>query len=60
MKNNSAVMATPGYRHFIAELKTRVAAARISAARHVNRDLVLLYWDIGQGYRGKTESPRLG
>jgi predicted nuclease of restriction endonuclease-like (RecB) superfamily len=35
------------YRRFIGELKTRVEAARLSAARAVNRELVALYWDIG-------------
>ncbi len=36
------------YRLFVAELKERVLAARTSAARAVNRDLVLLYWDLGR------------
>jgi hypothetical protein len=41
--------ASPEYRQFIAELKARVLSARISAARAVNRDVILLYWDIGRG-----------
>lgn len=44
-----ALLAAPDYREFIAGLKHRVAAAQLSAARAVNRDLILLYWDIGQG-----------
>lgn len=36
------------YRLFVAELKERVLAARISSARAVNRELVLLYWDLGR------------
>lgn len=36
------------YRLFVAELWERVLAARASAARAVNRDLVLLYWDLGR------------
>lgn len=50
MKNiiDSAVPVSPEYRRFIEDLKTRVVAARISAARAVNRDLILLYWDIGR------------
>ena len=39
----------PAYRQFIEDLKTRVVSARISAARAVNRELILLYWDIGRG-----------
>jgi predicted nuclease of restriction endonuclease-like (RecB) superfamily len=46
---NTAILTTPEYRQFIEDLKTRVTAARISAARAVNRDLILLYWDIGRG-----------
>ncbi len=55
MKNDPAVMANPEYRKFIQELKARVTAARISAARHVNRDLILLYWDIGRGIVEKQQ-----
>jgi predicted nuclease of restriction endonuclease-like (RecB) superfamily len=44
----TTVLTTPEYRQFIEELKARVTAARISAARHVNRDLILLYWDVGR------------
>jgi len=40
---------TPEYRRFIEELKARVASARVAAARAINRDLILLYWDIGKG-----------
>ena len=37
------------YTAFVTNLKTRIQTARISAARAVNRDLILLYWDIGRG-----------
>ena len=43
------VIISPEYRRFIEDLKTRVASACISAARAVNRDLILLCWDIGRG-----------
>ena len=42
------MLITPEYRRFIEDLKARVTAARISVARAVNRDLILLYWDIGR------------
>jgi hypothetical protein len=45
---DTAMLTSPEYRQFIEDLKARVTAARISAARAVNRDLVLLYWDIGR------------
>jgi len=37
------------YRQFIEELKARVISARISAARAITHEAVLLYWDIGCG-----------
>jgi hypothetical protein len=51
MKNatESSVLATPEYRRFIEDLKARVLSARLSAARAANRDVILLYWDIGRG-----------
>ena len=51
MKNTTdpSVLISPEYRQFIEDLKTRVISSRISAARAVNRDLILLYWDIGRG-----------
>jgi hypothetical protein len=44
-------LALPDYPAFLAALKERILLARTSAARAVNRDLVLLYWDIGRGSR---------
>jgi predicted nuclease of restriction endonuclease-like (RecB) superfamily len=54
-KDDSTVMLSPEYRQFIEELKTRVVTSRISAARAVNRDLILLYWDIGRGIVERQE-----
>lgn len=41
------------YPAFVAEMKARIASARLSAARAVNRELVDLYWDIGAAIRAK-------
>jgi predicted nuclease of restriction endonuclease-like (RecB) superfamily len=60
MKSDPAVMANPEYRKFIEELKARVSAARISAARHVNRDMILLYWDIGRAIDEKQKTQNWG
>ena len=51
MKKNlgSALLVTPEYRQFIEELKSRVVSARISAARAITHEAILLYWDIGRG-----------
>ena len=43
------------YAEFVTELKARIQSARIFAARAVNRDLILLYWDIGRGIVEKQE-----
>src|SRR5437870_5778881 len=48
------------YTAFLAELKQRVTAARVHAARAVNYDLVLLYWDIGRGIVEKQKNEAWG
>lgn len=45
---NDFFVTNPGYREFLAELTSRVQSARATAGRAVNRELVALYWDIGQ------------
>ena len=54
--NDQNVMISPDYRQFIEQLKARVLSARLSAARAVNCDLILLYWDIGQGIVEKQQA----
>jgi predicted nuclease of restriction endonuclease-like (RecB) superfamily len=53
---DTAMLTTPEYRKFIEDLKARVTGARISAARAVNRDLILLYWDIGNRIVDKQQT----
>ena len=43
------------YVEFVAELKQRIVSARLHAARAMNRDLILLYWDIGRGILERQE-----
>jgi predicted nuclease of restriction endonuclease-like (RecB) superfamily len=45
MKRTNALGAA--YASFLSDLKTRIGAAHLNAARAVNRELVGLYWDIG-------------
>ena len=40
--------APSGYADWLAELKTRIHTAQQRAALAVNRELVLLYWQIGR------------
>jgi hypothetical protein len=48
------------YREFVADLKRRVAEARATAARVVNRELILLYWDIGAAIVEKQRISKWG
>ncbi len=43
------------YSAFVGELKARIQSARISAARAVNQNLILLYWNIGRGIVERQE-----
>lgn len=52
---DTTVTISPEYRRFIEELKARVIGARISAARAVMHDSILLYWDIGRGIVEKQQ-----
>jgi predicted nuclease of restriction endonuclease-like (RecB) superfamily len=44
----SLIQAPAGYENWLVELKTRIHNAQQRAALAVNRELVLLYWQIGQ------------
>ncbi len=44
------------YAAWLGGLKSRIRSARLSAARSVNRELILLYWDIGRGVVEKQEA----
>jgi len=59
-KRTPAINSLDGYDAFVSELKTRIAAARVSAARRVNAELINLYWDIGQSIVEKQVSEGWG
>ena len=48
-KNTSVKKSTfpKGYVEFLADVKTRVRQAQLKASLSANRELVLLYWEIG-------------
>jgi predicted nuclease of restriction endonuclease-like (RecB) superfamily len=56
----STTLSAPDYPAFLTALKDRILRARVSAARAVNRDLVLLYWDIGRGIVEKQQTAGWG
>jgi hypothetical protein len=49
-----------GYGEFIVSLKNRIRSAQLKAAVSVNRELVLLYWQIGNDILTRQEQRRLG
>ena len=56
----TTALSHPDYPAFLAALQDRILHARISAARAVNRELVLLYWDIGRGILEKQQTAGWG
>jgi predicted nuclease of restriction endonuclease-like (RecB) superfamily len=46
---DASVCSSPEYRRFIRDLKARIGGAHLSVARAVNRELIMLYLDMGCG-----------
>ena len=59
MKRRTAVTSPAdlpdGYPEFIISLKDRIRTAQVKAAVSVNRELVLLYWEIGNDILSRQE-----
>ena len=49
-----------GYAQLLADLKRRIQAAQLRASLAVNRELVLLYWQIGRDILDRQERERWG
>jgi predicted nuclease of restriction endonuclease-like (RecB) superfamily len=56
----SKSMIPADYAEFLTGLKERIRSAQITAARAVNRELILLYWDIGHAIVEKQQTARWG
>jgi len=56
MPADTNLTSNADYRRFIEELKSRVLSARISAARAITHEAILLYWDIGRGIVEKQQT----
>ena len=56
----TTTLSLPDYPAFLAALKARILQARTLAARAVNHELVLLYWDIGHGIVEKQQTAGWG
>ena len=53
---DTTLVISADYRQFVEELKARVAAARLFAARRINNEMIFLYWDIGRGIVEKQKA----
>src|SRR5689334_6017433 len=60
MSDETRLALPPGYGPFLEELKERIRAAQLRAAVSVNRELVLLYWHIGQRILAAQEAQGWG
>ena len=49
-------LTTPDYPGFLTEIKSRIRRAQYQALRAVNKELVSLYWDLGQSIHQKQEA----
>jgi hypothetical protein len=58
MKTPTSITAE--YGSFLIEVKVRIQSARLQAGRAVNRELVLLFWDIGRGIMEKQQTAGWG
>jgi len=56
----SKAIVPADYAEFLTGLKERVRSAQITATRSVNRELILLYWDIGRAIVEKQQTARWG
>src|SRR5258707_15403621 len=55
-----AASVLESYRAFLTELKERIQAAQLRASLSVNRELVLLYWQIGRDILDRQDRERWG
>jgi predicted nuclease of restriction endonuclease-like (RecB) superfamily len=53
-------LAPHSYGRFLADLKGRIRAAQLRASLAVNRELVLLYWQIGRDILDRQERENWG
>lgn len=52
----NSILPSPDYSSWLVSIKARIQSARISAARAANRELILLYWDLGRSIVEKQQA----
>ncbi|NUO19836.1 hypothetical protein HUU59_10340 [bacterium] len=58
--NSQLTPSTPSYADLLAELKQRIRSTQVRAVVAVNRELVLLYWEIGREILRRQEAEGWG
>ena len=54
-RSSEALEDVSGYRTLLVDLKSRVRSAQVRAATSANRELILLYWEIGRAILAAQE-----
>jgi DUF1016 N-terminal domain len=54
------VLVPVGYSRLLSDLKQRIQAAQLRASSAVNRELVVLYWQIGRDMLARQERESWG
>ena len=60
MPKQPSLIPPDGYEQFLTELKQRITTARVKAALAVNKELILLYWQIGKEILQRQEAEGWG
>lgn len=60
METTTHIQLEPDYVNFINNLKQRVKSARLTACLAINKELVLLYWQIGRSIIEKQQTSQWG
>src|ERR671933_662456 len=60
MTDETRIAVPPEYGPFLEDLKERIRTAQVRAALSVNRELVLLYWQIGRRILAAQEAQGWG
>jgi predicted nuclease of restriction endonuclease-like (RecB) superfamily len=53
-------VSSEGYDAFLRDLKDRIQNAQVKAALSVNREMILLYWNVGRDILARQESEGWG
>ena len=59
-KNEGILVIDKNYVSFLNEIKQKIAFARVRSSRHLNKELIKLYWGIGKAIVEKQEKNKWG